>query len=85
MFNPYPIEATTNNWLHEAVIEIIKIIHTRLDNGSSIVTTVNKQQHWLALLPANVDIRLKRWTGVRNRVLDYARFLKRPNLSQAQR
>jgi len=85
MFQPYPIAATANNWLHEAVLEIIKVIHTRLDNSEKIVTTKEKQKHWKALLPEHIDTRLKRWSGVRDRVLDYARYLKRPNISQAQR
>lgn len=88
MFHSYPIEATANNWLHEAVIEIIGIIHTRLDNGERVFTTgtkPRKQQYWLTLLPNNIDPRLRRWYGVRDRVLKYAKYLKKPIITQEQR
>ncbi len=89
MFESYPLAATDNNWLHEAVIEIIQTIHTRLDNGTGIITTREKQRHWKGLLPNTINAvnkrKLRGWTGVRNRVLDYARYLKRTRISQAQR
>jgi hypothetical protein len=89
MFERYPIEAASNNWLHEAVVEIIRTIHSRLDNNVRVVTTRDKQVHWRGLVPNDIEVdkrnTLIRAGGIRDRVLGYAREINRLGLTLQQR
>jgi len=85
----YPIAATADNWLHEAVVDIILTIHARLDNGNRVVTTQNKPLHWRGLipgfLPADKSQKLISLRSVRDKVLEYARELQRLRLTAQER
>jgi hypothetical protein len=89
VFKSYPIAATTNNWLHETIVNIIRVIHARLDHNQRVVTTRDKQIHWRRLVPSDIgaDKRntLIRSRGIRDRVLEYARELNRLRLTPQQR
>jgi hypothetical protein len=89
VIEPYPLIATQNNWLHNAIVNIIQNIHSRLDNGTGIVTTVRKQETWRGLIPDTLSddysLILTRASGVRDRVLGYASELKRLRLGIQQR
>ncbi|MEH6456891.1 MAG: hypothetical protein V7749_11245 [Cocleimonas sp.] len=89
MIESYPITAIADNWLHEAVVDIIITIHERLDNGNRVVTTQNKLLHWRGLipgfLPADKSQKLISLRSVRDKVLEYARELQRLRLTAQER
>lgn len=80
MLASYPIEATEENWLHESLVEIIRIIHEKLNANLGIPS-------WPDLIPAALDqdnrSSLLRLHGVRDRVVNYKNCIE--GLSIAER
>lgn len=84
MLSCYPIEATHENWLHEAIILLVSAIHQKLDANKSIP---NKANTWNNLIQAITDEekreKIKPLTGVRDRLFAYKDELQK--LTQPQR
>jgi hypothetical protein len=76
MFFGYPITATTQNWLHECLVEMVTAIHARLDAGK-------KLQKWPTSIPGAYRLRLSTKHGLRDRLKKYAASARR--LTSAQR
>lgn len=72
MLRSYPIAATQGNWLHDAIVGIIRDIHKKLDAGQNIS---NNQATWRNLVSAQL-VEPKRekligLTGVKSRLFSY--------------
>jgi hypothetical protein len=61
---PYPIQATTNNWLHACLGDTLTVIHANLLAG-------HPAPEWPDILPAMYRTRLNRRTGLRDRLDAY--------------
>ncbi len=64
----YPLAATTENWLHKCLFEILQSIHAHLDKGENLPV-------WPAIIPTEYLDRLKSRTGVRDRLDAYQKAL----------
>lgn len=60
----YPIAATTENWLHDCLFEILTAIHTHLDDGVPLAK-------WPDIIPEAHRDALRNRTGLRDRVDAY--------------
>lgn len=72
MLKCYPIAAAQENWFHEALINILNLIHQKLDQGEVIV---NEQRTWRQLVDSQVPreyrTKLKSYRGMRDKVFSY--------------
>lgn len=64
MFFGYPIAATVENWLHDALCETVGAIHQNLD-------AADDTPKWPDIIPAAYRNRLSSRTGLRDRLWDY--------------
>lgn len=84
MLRRYPVAATQDNWLHDAVINLVILIHHKLDVGESVN---NNQPTWLALVNSAVAVEkrniIKGFTGLRDKLFAYKDELV--NLTAVQR
>ncbi len=69
MLFPYPVEATADNWLHDCLCEILTTIHQCVRQG--IPTPA-----WPALIPQARRDRIRKRTGLRDRLNAYADALR---------
>ncbi|TMO02436.1 hypothetical protein [Pseudoalteromonas sp. S558] len=53
MLRSYPIAATVDNWLHDAIVGIIQDVHDKLNAGENITNT---QRTWLNLVSARTTM-----------------------------
>lgn len=85
MLNCYPIEATNENWLHEAVIFLVMEVHQKLDANEVINSTTKTWNNLVELIP-NEDYRkpIKGITGIRDRLFKYKDELEKLNIQQRQ-
>ncbi|WP_455927817.1 hypothetical protein [Pseudomonas capeferrum] len=72
MLRCYPIDATQENWLHDAVTNLIHEVHQKLDAGHIINNT---QADWVQLIDDSVTIdnrdKIKKFTGMRKHLFSY--------------
>lgn len=74
----YPIAATQDNWLHDCLSDVLQLIHTNLATGKILPT-------WPDILPELYRNRLKRRTGLRDKLKSYQEALSNlPLASQKQ-
>jgi hypothetical protein len=66
----YPIAATHDNWLHECLCEAIRSIHDAANAGSCY-------PGWPAILPVTQRGRLSARTGLRDRLANYDKAVRR--------
>ena len=68
MLTCYPIEAANENWLHDSIVEIINVVHIKLDAHQALP---NCQAEWEALVPNTLSAEnrdnLIKARGVRDR------------------
>ena len=72
MLHAYPVEATLDNWLHENVCRLLRILQQKLDQGEN---TVENQQSWKSLVtqavvPEKREFFSKAY-GIRDRFFEY--------------
>jgi hypothetical protein len=60
----YPIEAIKENWLHECLGTILQLIHTYIQTGKPL-------PNWPEIVPEQYRKKLKRRTGLRDRLNAY--------------
>lgn len=84
MLTCYPIEAANENWLHDSIVEIINVVHIKLDAHQALP---NCQAEWEALVPNTLSAEnrdnLIKARGVRDRIFTYKDSVS--NLNQADR
>lgn len=72
MLRSYPIAATVDNWLHDAIVGIIQDVHGKLNAGESITST---QLTWRGLVSARLTGKKKDKLiglhGVRDRLFSF--------------
>ncbi|WP_313224911.1 hypothetical protein [Stutzerimonas nitrititolerans] len=72
MLRCYPISATQENWLHDAVTGLIHAVHQKIEAGEPIKNT---QTAWLELIEdtENIDNKdtIKKFTGMRKHLFSY--------------
>lgn len=73
----YPIKATEDNWLHDCLVETLCSIHANLRNGETPPT-------WPDILPEPYRTRLRRRTGLRERLNAYIKALKHLSLEEQE-
>lgn len=85
MLNCYPLEASNENWLHEAVLSLVKAVHQKLDANEVINSTKNTWNNLVELIP-NEDNRnlIKATHGIRDRLFKYKDVLVSLNQQQRQ-
>jgi hypothetical protein len=66
----YPVAATNDNWLHECLIQSISNIHNAVDAGTGY-------PGWPTVLPVAQRVRLNASTGLRDRLANYDKALRR--------
>lgn len=81
MRGSYPVAATGENWLHESLVEIIRIVHNKIDLAENIPS-------WENIIPLfiseeNSD-RLKSLWGIKDRVKGYELAVMPLTLMQRQ-
>jgi hypothetical protein len=64
MLTEYPVEATSENWFHECLMEMILLIHTWKKSGQ-------KPLDWPAIIPAIHRAELRRKIGLKDRLESY--------------
>lgn len=68
MRGSYPASAASENWLHDSLVDMIKVIHHKLDSGQKVPS-------WNVLIPATLNFTqsatLKRLTGLKARLQNY--------------
>lgn len=68
MQGSYPAAATSENWLHESLVEMIRVIHEKLDSNHAIPS-------WAELIPLTLNIAnaksLKSLHGIKSRLKSY--------------
>ncbi len=74
----YPASATANNWLHECLLEIIKIIHTGLREGQPLL-------EWPDIIPDSNRNRLRRRTSLRDPLKSYQQIVEALSKSDQER
>jgi len=72
----YPIDATSNNWLHECICEAIKAVHSAIDDEGAY-------PGWPDVLPEEHREKLKTRRGVRDKLVGYDLAVRQ--LSKEQR
>ena len=80
MFFGYPIAATAENWLHQAICEMVMTIHGSIEAGEDV-------PGWPDIIPAPHRARLESRTGLRDRLEAYteaARQLNAAGLAQVE-
>lgn len=60
----YPISATRENWLHECLCDILRLIHASLQTATTLPA-------WPDIIPASYPKRLHTRTGLRDRLISY--------------
>lgn len=73
MLYGYPMEATAENWLHECLCEMLNTIHESHNRNTEPPT-------WPEILPLAYRERLRRRTGLRDRLSGYSNAVKRLSL-----
>ncbi|MEZ8833931.1 hypothetical protein AB6E63_13210 [Vibrio cyclitrophicus] len=72
MLKCYPVAATQENWLHEALIDILLLIHQKIDDDELVI---NNQATWRHLVETTVPIvhqaKIKSLRGIRDRLFSY--------------
>jgi hypothetical protein len=76
VFFGYPIAATTENWLHECLCEIIQIIHASLDANQTLPS-------WPDIIPESSRARLTKRDGLQKRLNAY--HIDAAKLTQSER
>ena len=74
----YPLAATAENWLHECLHEILQLIHTCVETGESLPA-------WPDMVPEHYRNRLRRRTGLRDRLNIYQAALAKLSVSERSR
>jgi hypothetical protein len=74
----YPLDATTQNWLHDCLCEILGSIHASLGAGQA-------PPEWPAIIPEPYRDLLSTRTGLRDRLISYTRALGRLGLANQNR
>lgn len=64
MLYGYPVAATSDNWLHNCLCEVLKTIHTKLQAAQNPPT-------WPTLIPSQYREQLRRRTGLKERLAAY--------------
>ena len=77
MLSNYPIEATRENWLHEALVSMITSLHQKLDVGNNIAST---QANWIGFVEPLIDEPFREKIvsahGIRDRFFHYKEIVK---------
>lgn len=76
MFFSYPLAAAAPNWVHEALVEMVTTIHTRVDAGQ-------QPPAWPTLIPHAHRARIRTRHGLRDRLNTYCSAIQ--SLKPAQR
>lgn len=76
MLYGYPITATTENWLHDCLYEVIQLVHTSLQTSQAL-------PDWPDIIPEKYRNRLRKRTGLRDRLKTYQTAVE--SLAQSQR
>jgi hypothetical protein len=66
MFFSYPIAATTDNWLHDCLCEMLMSVHGYIEAGKNV-------PDWPNIIPPAYRKRLQTRTGLRDRLKTYAK------------
>lgn len=66
----YPEQATAENWIHDCVTAAVIVVHQRIAGGRRLPT-------WPEIIPAAHQDKLRRRTGLRDRLRVYATALRR--------
>lgn len=74
----YPVAATADNWLHDAVVEMVRSIHQHIANDEEVPI-------WPAIIPDPYRQRLRRRTGLRDRVNAYREAVEQLDEADRQR
>lgn len=73
----YPIEVTTENWLHESVVAAVVRIHEIVDSGK-------KMPAWPSILPDAYRVKLMNRPGLKDRLSSYAKALRKLSIIERQ-
>jgi hypothetical protein len=73
----YPIAATHDNWLHDCLYEVLQLMHTSLTRGE-------RPPVWPDVLPELYRNRLKRRTGLKDKLNSYQEALSNLTLGAQQ-
>jgi hypothetical protein len=73
----YPIEATEENWLHECLCQILQVIHTHVEASQT-------PPSWPDIIPETYRNRLKKRTGLKDRVNKYREALEKLTRQEKQ-
>lgn len=73
----YPVEVTAENWLHESIIAAVLDIHALVDEGK-------KMPIWPKILPDAYREKLKKRTGLKDRLSSYASVLRKLSAIERQ-
>lgn len=65
----YPVEATEENWFHECLVEILRVIHTN----------PHQKPVWPTIIPATHRNQLTSRTGLRDRIIAYQEIVSSMN------
>lgn len=72
MRGSYPVAASNENWLHESLVEMIRIVHEKLDQNTKVPA-------WASLIPPALgdvqSTQLKRLRGLRSRLKYYEQIV----------
>ncbi|MGI9278982.1 MAG: hypothetical protein ACR2PX_05045 [Endozoicomonas sp.] len=73
----YPISATQENWLHDALVSLVRAVHQRIIDNNPITKS---QACWIDIMPSSLTdeqkIKIQRRTGIRDRLYDYSEKVK---------
>lgn len=77
MLGKYPIEATHENWLHNALVAMITSLHQQLDVGDNIASS---QANWKSFVEATIASPFKEnivsASGIRDRFFNYKETIR---------
>lgn len=80
MLISYPLDATLENWLHDSILEMLTVIHTKIDTGDPVPA-------WIDLVPATLPPKIRQQItgrhGLKKRVGDYQKAVE--SLTNAER